>query len=123
MTASVRSLRLTESGKIKAYAAIDIGELLTINSVKVIENENGQKYIAFPSLASIKGTEGQVVYPPAVSIINQELEAEIKDQVLQKHTQKLQERQEEKKTEINKGVKRFCEFQFGRDSGSFEISK
>lgn len=123
MTASVRSLRLTESGKIKAYAAIDIGELLTINSVKVIENENGQKYVAFPSLASIKGTEGQVVYPPAVSIINQELEAEIKDQVLQKYTQKLQERQEEKKTEINKGVKRFCEVQFGRDSGSFEISK
>ena len=54
---------------------------------------------------------------------NQELEAEIKDQVLQKYTQKLQERQEEKKTEINKGVKRFCEFQFGRDSGSFEISR
>lgn len=123
MTASVRSLRLTESGKIKAYAAIDIGELLTINSIRIIENENGQKYVAFPSLASIKGTEGQVVYPPAVSIINQELETEIKDQVLKKYTQKLQERQEEKITGINKGVKHFCEFQIGRDSGSFEISK
>ena len=99
---------MTEKGKIKAYAAVDVGELLTINSIKVIEAANGQKYVALPSLAPVENEKGQKVYPPAVSVSNKNLESQINEQVLRKYQDKISERQE-RKIMGGTSIKRFCE--------------
>lgn len=113
MSITVRSVSLTEKGKIKAYAAVDVGDLLTINSIKVIEAANGQKYVALPSLAPVENEKGQKVYSPAVSVSNKNLESQINEQVLRKYQDKISERQEGK---IMSGtsVKRFCEEREGQ---------
>jgi len=86
-------------GSTLAFATVDISELVTINSVRVVDSEKGA-FVGMPQSKDKDGNFHDIAFP-----INGELRRDISDAVLDSYTAKTAERRQSMSDRLDEGKK------------------